>query len=62
MREAIAYPLLLILLMWSIFLLDHTLHLDLYKLGVKPQTWEGLKGIFLYAIYTFTKRPYAHYQ
>ena len=46
MREAIAYPLLLILLMWSIFLLDHTLHLDLYKLGVKPQTWEGLKGIF----------------
>lgn len=47
LREAIAYPLLLIILLWAIFLLDHTLHLDLYKLGVKPQTWEGLKGIFL---------------
>lgn len=45
--EAIIYPLLLVILMWSVFLIDRHYQLDLYQYGVKPQTWEGLKGIFL---------------
>lgn len=45
--EAIIYPLLVVILMWSVFLIDRHYQLDLYQYGVKPQTWEGLKGIFL---------------
>ncbi|MDX1651655.1 MAG: rhomboid family intramembrane serine protease [Brumimicrobium sp.] len=43
--EAIIYPLLVIILMWSVFFVDRYYHLDLYKYGVKPGTAEGLKGI-----------------
>lgn len=43
--EAIIYPLLLLAIMWSVFLIDKHFQLDLYKYGVKPQTVEGLKGI-----------------
>jgi membrane associated rhomboid family serine protease len=43
--EAIIYPLLIIIIMWSIFLIDRYYSLDLYKYGVKPNTIEGLKGI-----------------
>jgi membrane associated rhomboid family serine protease len=45
--EAIIYPLLILLVMWSVFLVDRYFHLGLYKYGVKPQTVEGIKGIFL---------------
>ena len=45
--EAIIYPLLLLAIMWSVFLIDKYYHLDLYKYGVKPKTIEGLKGILL---------------
>lgn len=45
--EAIIYPLLIIIIMWSIFLVDRYYSLDLYKYGVKPSTIEGIKGIFL---------------
>src|SRR5690554_1296676 len=45
--EAIIYPLLILIIMWSAFLLDRYFHLGLYKYGVKPQTIEGVKGIFL---------------
>ncbi|MEX1192804.1 MAG: rhomboid family intramembrane serine protease [Brumimicrobium sp.] len=45
--EAIVYPLLIIVIMWSIFLIDRYYQLDLYKYGVKPSTSEGIKGIFL---------------
>src|SRR5690554_7972959 len=45
--EALIYPLLVLLLMWSVFLIDRYFHLDLYKFGVKPQSLEGIKGIFL---------------
>ncbi|RFC53739.1 rhomboid family intramembrane serine protease [Brumimicrobium aurantiacum] len=45
--EAIIYPLLLLVIMWSVFLIDRFFHLDLYRFGVKPQTLEGIKGIFL---------------
>ena len=33
--------------MWSVFVIDRFYQLDLYENGVKPQTAEGLKGIFL---------------
>ncbi|HZH86746.1 MAG TPA: rhomboid family intramembrane serine protease [Brumimicrobium sp.] len=45
--EAIIYPLLVVMVMWSVFLIDRHFHLGLYKYGVKPQTVEGIKGIFL---------------
>lgn len=43
--EAIIYPLLILIVMWSVFLVDRYYSLDLYKYGVKPSTVEGLKGI-----------------
>ncbi|WP_107038899.1 rhomboid family intramembrane serine protease [Brumimicrobium mesophilum] len=45
--EAVIYPLLLLIVMWVVFLIDRYFHLDLYKYGVKPQSIEGIKGIFL---------------
>lgn len=45
--EAIIYPLLVLIIMWTVFLLDRYFQLDLYRFGVKPQTVEGIKGIFL---------------
>lgn len=45
--EALIYPLLVLIVMWSVFLLDRYFQLELYKFGVKPQTMEGIKGIFL---------------
>jgi membrane associated rhomboid family serine protease len=45
--EAIVYPILLVILLWGIFLLDRMYELNLYKLGLKPNTAEGIKGIFL---------------
>lgn len=45
--EAILYPILVLIVMWSIFLIDRHYQLDFYEYGVKPKTWEGLKGIFL---------------
>lgn len=45
--EAILFPLLIVVIMWVVFLIDRYFHLDLYKYGVKPQTVEGIKGIFL---------------
>src|SRR5690554_823722 len=45
--EALIYPLLVLIVMWSVFLLDRYFQLGLYKFGVKPQTMEGIKGIFL---------------
>ncbi len=45
--EAILYPILIVVLMWSVFIIDRYYDLDLYRYGVKPGTVEGLKGIFL---------------
>jgi membrane associated rhomboid family serine protease len=45
--EAILYPLFIVVIMWSIFLMDRYYQLDLYEYGVKPRTLEGIKGIFL---------------
>lgn len=44
--EAILYPLLLLIILWSAFLLDRYFQLNLYKYGLKPRTIEGVKGIF----------------
>lgn len=57
--EAILYPLLLVLILWAIFFVDRLCHLDLYKLGVKPQTIEGLKGI-LFMPFIHSQKDYSH--
>jgi membrane associated rhomboid family serine protease len=45
--EAIIYPLLVVIIMWSVFILDRYYQLNLYRFGVEPQTINGLKGILL---------------
>jgi membrane associated rhomboid family serine protease len=45
--EAVVYPVLLVVLIWGIFLMDRYYHLDLYKFGLKPNSIEGIKGVFL---------------
>ncbi len=57
--EAIIYPLLLLSIMWSVFLIDKHYHLDLYKYGVKPNTFEGLKGI-LFMPFIHSQDGYSH--
>ena len=45
-KEAIVYPLLLLIVLWLIFWADHLFPLiDFYKFGVKPQDVSSLKGI-----------------
>lgn len=44
--EAIVYPVLIIVIMWSVFLMDRFFDLKLYTYGIKPSTLEGVKGIF----------------
>ena len=45
--EAIMYPLLLLVLLWSIFLVEQFYPSEFVHLGVLPKTVEGLKGIIL---------------
>src|SRR5690554_5267208 len=45
--EALIYPLLVLIVMWSVFLLDRYHQLGLYEFRVKPQTMEDIKRIFL---------------
>ena len=45
--EAIIYPILVVIIMWSVFILDRYYQLSLYRFGVEPQTISGLKGILL---------------
>ncbi|WP_139230269.1 rhomboid family intramembrane serine protease [Lishizhenia tianjinensis] len=59
MLEALLYPFLLLLILWSIYLMDFTFHLDLYKYGVLPQTMEGLKGIF-FMPFIHSQRDFTH--
>lgn len=45
-KEAIVYPLLLLVVLWLIFWADHLFPLiDFYKFGVKPHDVSSLKGI-----------------
>ena len=44
--EAIIYPFLLLIVIWSVFWADHLFPLiDFYKLGVMPKDIDGLKGV-----------------
>ena len=43
--ETILYPLLLLLSMWSIFIVDKISPLHLYRFGILPQDWIGLRGV-----------------
>ncbi len=44
--ETIMYPFLLLVLMWSIHLLQHVYPHALYNWGILPQEWIGLRGVF----------------
>jgi membrane associated rhomboid family serine protease len=43
--EVFGYPILLIILMWTIFFADSQLNLELFQWGVHPREVDGLKGI-----------------
>ncbi len=43
--ETIVYPLLLLIVMWLVFWAEQLFQFNFHKLGVLPQTIEGLKGI-----------------
>jgi membrane associated rhomboid family serine protease len=43
--EVFGYPILLLILMWTLFFADNQLGLDLYQWGVHPRETDGLKGI-----------------
>lgn len=43
--EVFGYPIMLLLLMWTSYLADYELGLDLYEWGVKPRDWNGLRGV-----------------
>jgi membrane associated rhomboid family serine protease len=43
--EAIVYPILIVAIMWSVFLVERLSGLQFFPYGVLPQTLEGLKGV-----------------
>jgi membrane associated rhomboid family serine protease len=45
--------------MWAVFLMDRYFNLELYKFGVKPQTIEGIKGIF-FMPFIHGQRDFSH--
>ena len=45
--ESFMYAFLLLLLLWSIFLLERFFPIEFIHLGILPKTLEGIKGIFL---------------
>lgn len=40
------YPLLLLILMWSFYLMDYTSRINFFEFGIYPRTFSGLMGIF----------------
>lgn len=42
----LTYPLLAVILMWSVQIVGDELSFSLSKFGLKPRSWEGLAGIF----------------
>ena len=44
-RIVLGYPILLLVLMWSIYLMDFSSSLDFYKYGVYPRSVNGLIGV-----------------
>jgi membrane associated rhomboid family serine protease len=58
--EALVYPLLLIAVLWIVFWADHLFDLvDFYKMGIKPKTMSGLKGI-IFMPFIHDKTGYEH--
>ncbi len=43
----IFYPLLLVFLMWLVFWIEDTFHLNFNRYGIYPHKWSGLRGIVL---------------
>ena len=43
--ETVLYPLLLLLLMWSVFLVEKISSVPLYRWGIFPRDWIGLRGV-----------------
>ena len=56
--ETIMYPFLLLVLMWSIHLLQHVYPHSLFNWGILPKEWIGLRGVifspFLHATENFS--------
>ena len=44
--EALIYPALLIVLCWTIWLLEYFQHPELVHLGIRPRTWSSWSGLF----------------
>jgi len=45
MATSAILPFVAVVLMWSVFLLDHELNLGLSRFGILPREWKGLLGI-----------------
>ena len=43
--EYIGYPILLLIVMWTIYIADSQLELGMYRLGVNPRSIDGLTGV-----------------
>lgn len=57
--EAIVYPLLVVALMWTVFLVDRHYQLSLYRYGLKPSSLEGIKGI-LFMPFIHGQKDFSH--
>lgn len=57
--EAITYPILVTLLIWSVFLFERLSGVPLYTFGILPQSIEGLKGI-LFMPFIHGQKDYSH--
>lgn len=44
--ETVMYPALLLLLMWSLYLVERVSSFNLYQWGVQPGVFRGLRGVF----------------
>lgn len=45
--KSIRWPILLVIIFWIIKLLEHSLGIDLYQLGIYPLSLKGIPGIFI---------------
>lgn len=57
--EAVIYPILLLAIIWSVFLIDRYFNLNLYLFGVQPQTGSGIKGI-LFMPFIHGQKDFSH--
>lgn len=54
--EALLYPTLLLIVLWTIYWAEQLFHFPFYKLGVLPKTLEGMKGV-LFMSFIHSKEP-----